>query len=115
MAPFPTSPEPSYGVQQASAPDVRVVQFGDGYQQRLRFGEKNNPKVWSIEFENITTADSDTITAFLDARGDDAASFDWTPPGASSSSKYVCFEWTKRVDYSGVETVRATFTEVFEP
>ena len=81
-----------------------------------KFRIKSFKKIKSIiEFENITTADSDTITAFLDARGDDAASFDWTPPGASSSSKYVCFEWTKRVDYSGVETVRATFTEVFEP
>jgi phage-related protein len=114
MAAFP-SIDPSYGVQQISAPDVRVVQFGDGYQQRLRFGEQNNPKTWSVAFENITTSDSDTITAFLDARGDDAASFDWTPPGASSSSKYVCFEWNKSINYANLATIQATFTEVFEP
>ena len=34
MATFPATPEPSYPATKASNPNVRVTQFGDGYQQR---------------------------------------------------------------------------------
>ena len=78
MATFP-SIAPSYGAEKRSAPTVRRVQFGDGYEQRLRYGLNQNPKTWSLTWNNITETDADTIETFLDARADDGASFDWTP------------------------------------
>ena len=79
MATFPAI-TPAYGAEKRSAPVMRRVQFGDGYEQRLRYGLNQNPKTWSLTWNNITEANADTVEAFLDARAADGASFDWVPP-----------------------------------
>lgn len=114
MATFPAI-TPSYGAEKRSAPVVRRVQFGDGYEQRLRFGLNQNPKVWSLTWNNITETDADTIETFLDARADDGASFDWTPPAESTAYKWVCEEWNKTIPYNNRAIITATFRQVFEP
>jgi len=81
MATFP-SIEPDYNAQKVSQPKVRQVKFGDGYEQRLRYGLNQNPKEWTLTFQNISETDSDTIETFLDARAADGAAFDWQPPRA---------------------------------
>ena len=113
MAVFP-SITPTYGVQKSSAPVVRKVQFSDGYEARLTFGLNQNPKIYSLTFE-VSEADSDLIETFLDARADDNASFDFTPPGESTSSKFVCEQWSKSIPYLNRATIQTTFREVFEP
>ena len=113
MASFP-SINPSYNMQKRSRPSVRSVQFGDGYTQRIIWGENQNPKVWNLDWRNISEADSDTIETFLDARGG-KESFDWTPPGSSTGSKWICLSWSKSIPYLNRATIRATFVEVFEP
>ncbi len=113
MADFP-SITPTYGVQKSSAPVVRKVQFGDGYEARLTYGLNQNPKTYNLTFE-VSEADSDLIETFLDARADDNASFDFTPPGESTSSKFVCEQWSKSIPYLNRATIQTTFREVFEP
>ena len=115
MAVFP-SITPTYGVQKASSPKTRVVQFADGYEQRFLFGlaEHQNPKEYRLTFK-VSEADADTIETFLDARANDSASFDFTPPGESSAGKYVCPGWSKSIPYLNRATISATFREVFEP
>ena len=113
MAVFP-SIAPTYGVQKSSAPVVRKVQFSDGYEARLTFGLNQNPKTYNLTFE-VSETDSDTIETFLDARADDNASFDFTPPGESTSSKFVCEQWSKSIPYLNRATIQTTFREVFEP
>ncbi|MGA0408694.1 MAG: phage tail protein, partial [Limisphaerales bacterium] len=66
MATFP-SITPTYGVQKRSAPNVRKVQFGDGYESRFTMGINQDPKVYNLTFE-VSETDSDTIETFLDAR-----------------------------------------------
>ena len=89
MATFP-SITPTYGVQKQSAPNVRTVRFGDGFEKRLSYGLNQNPKVYSLTFE-VSETDADIIETFLDARADDNAAFDFTPPGESAGAKFVCF------------------------
>lgn len=113
MATFPAI-TPAYGANKSSAPKVRKTQFGDGYEQRIRFGLNQNPKTWDLAWQNITEANSDTIEAFLDARAADGASFDWTPPG-DAAGKWVCETWQKTIPYTGRATITATFRQVFEP
>ena len=115
MATFP-SIAPTYGVQKRSAPKTRTVRFADGYEHRILFGlaEHQNPKVYSLTFE-VSETDSDTIETFLDARANDSASFDFTPPGEPSSYKFVCESWSKSIPYLNRATIQATFREVFEP
>jgi len=114
MATFPAITA-SYGATKASAPILRRVQFGDGYEQRLRFGLNQNPKEWSLTWNNITEANADTIETFLNARADDGESFDWTPPDESTAYKWVCESWQKTIHYVGRATITATFRQVFEP
>ena len=113
MATFP-SITPTYGVQKRSAPNVRKVQFGDGYESRFTMGINQDPKVYNLTFE-VSETDSDTIETFLDARAADFASFDFTPPGEGSSSKFVCETWSKSIPYLNRATIQATFRQVFEP
>ena len=114
MATFP-SIDPDYNAQKNSAPKVRVVSLGDGYEQRISVGLNQNPKEWTLTFQNISEADSDTIETFLDARAADNASFDWMPPGSSTSYKWVCPSWTKTIPYANLATINVTFRQVFEP
>ena len=113
MATFP-SITPTYGIQKNSAPVVRTVRFGDGYEQRTSLGLNQNPKVYSLSFE-VSETDADTIETFLVARAADNASFDFTPPGESSSSKFVCESWSKSIPYLNRARIQTTFREVFEP
>ena len=113
MATFP-SITPTYGLQKRSSPVVRTVRFGDGYEQRTSLGLNQNPKVYNLTFE-VSETDADTIETFLDARATDNASFDFTPPGEGSSSKFVCEDWSKSIPYLNRASIQATFREVFEP
>ena len=113
MATFP-SITPTYGLQKRSAPVVRTVRFGDGYEQRTSLGINQDPKVYNLTFE-VSETDADTIETFLDARAADNASFDFTPPGEGSSSKFVCENWSKSIPYLNRASIQATFREVFEP
>ena len=111
MATFP-SITPTYGTRKTNSPIVKTTQFGDGYQQRVQFGLNQNLKVFSLTF-NVSETDADTIETFLDARGG-TESFDFTPPGETSSSKFICRSWTKSMPYNNRATINATFEEVFE-
>ena len=115
MATFP-SITPRYGQQKRSAPLTRTVRFADGYEHRLLFGlaQHQNPKEFSLTYE-VSETQADEIETFLDARANDSASFDFTPPGEASSSKFVCENWSKSIPYNNRATIQATFRQVFEP
>ena len=124
MATFP-SITPTYGQQKRSAPNTRTVRFADGYEHRILFGlaQHQNPKIFTFtfnvsesdNFNNTGVSSADTIENFLDARANDTTSFDFTPPGEASSSKFVCEAWSKSIPYLNRATIQATFREVFEP
>ena len=115
MATFP-SITPTYGQRKRSRPFTRTVRFADGYEHRILFGlaEHQNPKEFSFTFV-VSENDADTIETFLDARANDSDSFTFTPPGESSSSEFVCENWSKSIPYNNRATIQATFREVFEP
>jgi len=113
MATFP-SITPSYGLRKSSSPNVRQVQFGDGYSMRTVFGINQDLKFYNPTWNNISETDADTISTFLEARGG-SESFEWTPPGESSSSKFICQSWSKSIPYLNRATIQASFQEVAEP
>lgn len=111
MATFPAI-TPTYGAQKSSQPNVRTVQYGDGYSQRLTYGLNQNPKQWNLTW-SVSETNADTIEAFLDARGG-AESFDWTTPDGSTG-KWICQQWNKTIPYLNRAEITATFIQVFEP
>ena len=113
MATFP-SITANYGITKTSSPNVRPVQFGDGYSLRTVFGLNQDLKMYSPRWDNISETDADTISTFLEARAG-KESFDWTPPGESGASKFICQAWTKTIPYLNRASIQATFQEVAEP
>ena len=113
MASFPTTVAPSYESSKGSSPQVRIAQFGSGYSQRTTMGINQNLKVWSFQWNNISETNADEIEVFLNARGG-VESFDYTPPGESSGSKFICKEWDKTIPYLNRATITASFEEVAE-
>ena len=113
MATFPAI-TPSYGIRKSSSPNVRQVKFGEGYVMRAVFGINQDLKMYSPSWKNISETDADTISTFLEARKGIEA-FNWTPPGESSSSKFICQKWSKSIPYLNRATISATFEEVAEP
>jgi len=106
---------PDFGSSRRSQPNVRKVQFGDGYEVRLTYGLNQNPRVWDLKWTAKDSTDADAIEAFFDARAADNASFDWTPLDETSASKWVVDSWSRDHQYANVNTITATFRQVFEP
>jgi len=106
---------PDFGSSRKSQPNVRKVQFGDGYEVRLTYGLNQNPRVWDLKWTAKDSTDADAIEAFFDARAADNASFDWTPLDETSASKWVVDSWSRDHQYANVNTITATFRQVFEP
>lgn len=104
---------PSFSASEQSQPRVRRVQFGDGYEQRLRYGLNTDPKLWRLSFANRTDSERDNILAFLEARAG-SESFDWTPP-RGTAGKYICMQWSVEMTSYNNNTLQAEFVEVFEP
>lgn len=120
MATFP-SIQPTYkGIRKKSAPRTRTVRFADGYEHRILFGlaQHQNPKEFSLTYE-VSETDADTIEAFLDARANDSASFNFPnnhlPGETASNFQFVCESWNKSIPYNNRATIKATFRQVFEP
>lgn len=104
---------PSTGAAVDHKPAVRQVKFGDGYEQRLAAGLNTDPEMWRLEFRGLTTSTATAIDNFLKARNA-VETFDWLSP-SGTAAKFVCPEWSRSFDEPNVESIRATFVQVFEP
>ena len=60
--------QPAYGTTKASQPITRTARFGSGYEQVGSLGINQNPKSFTLTY-NLSESESDTVEAFLDARG----------------------------------------------
>jgi len=105
---------PDFGAQKKVQPRVRVVSFGDGYEQRLAYGVNTQPKNWTLRWSASSNSDADAIEAFFEARGA-VESFEWTPLQEATAYKFVCREWQREHQYADINTITATFEQVFEP
>ena len=106
MASFPTTVKPIYGMTKVSQPNITSIRFADGFEQRQLVGiaAHQNPKVYNLTFANITEAQSDEITYFLNERALDQASFTFTPEGEA-------FTKTGTYSQSGSTTITITITD----
>lgn len=112
MATFPDY-DPVYSATKRSEPKMRITQFGDGYQHRTIFGLNQNPKEWSLVYD-LCDEDADVVEAFLDARAQDAASFDWVPPDTTQSYRWICLNWNREMYELQRSRISVTFSQVFD-
>ncbi len=101
----------SYDATKTVTPTVKVIKFGDNYEQRQGSGINRQPRKFDLAFTR-KTEEIDAIESFISARGAVEA-FKYTHPG-QPAGVFVCREW-KRTDITfGVHGFAAAFEEVYE-
>lgn len=101
----------SYDATKTVTPSVKVIKFGDNYEQRQGIGINRQPRKFALVFTRKTEV-IDAIENFISARGGIEA-FKYTHPG-QPAGVFVCREW-KRTDTSfAVHGFAVTFEEVYE-
>lgn len=101
----------TYDASKTVKPTVKVIKFGDGYEQRQGTGINRQPRKYSLTFKRAK-AEIDDIDSFLKDRGA-IESFNYTHPG-QSIGVFVCREWVRTNIALGVDGLSATFDEVYE-
>ena len=101
----------AYDASKAVTPAVKVIKFGDSYEQRQGTGINRQPRKYSLTFKRAK-GEIDAIDTFLAARGGIDA-FSYTHPG-QSIGVFVCREWVRTNIAFGVDGLSATFEEVYE-
>lgn len=105
---------PDYSAQKQVKPQVRSVKFGDGYEQRLTFGMNQQPSKWSLTFNLRDLTEANGIEAFFSTlKGTD--SFDWTPPDAVASKKFLARSWSKTIEKGNWYSITVEIEETFDP
>lgn len=102
---------PDEGSSEEIEPNVSVVKFGDGYEQRIANGINSENVAWSVTF----TGDSLRVLPirnFLRARGA-IESFVWTNP-LSEVGVYVCRSHRMEKVSASIYKISAKFERVYE-
>lgn len=103
---------PSSNLSISQDPAVKIVRFGDGYEQRIRDGLNNNRLKLDLNFEKRDSQETAAIIHFLSIRGG-SESFAFTLPEPYSIVRLmVCRNWTNNYNFSNNYSIKATFEEV---
>lgn len=90
-----------------------VATFGDGYTQRGSDGLNAIGRTYSLTWNALSVANADTIESFFEARAGYEA-FEWTAPRDSVAKKWIVQEWTRSNIDPTLDSISATFIQVFD-
>lgn len=83
---------PSRSTRMMARHHVKHIRFGQGYGVRIRDGVQPLDIHWSVVWEGLLIADADQFQTVLE-NSNGVDSFLWQPPGADTSSAFICLEW----------------------
>lgn len=107
---FTTTPD--FPVEERSTPRIRKVDLANYTQQRPN-GINIYADTWPLSFSAKSDADRNTILSYLEARNG-VTPFQWTTP-FGETAQFTCSEWDTSLDYCGLSTISATFTNIYVP
>lgn len=105
-------PQPKYTVEEE--PRRKVLNFGDGYQQRRARGINSLPlsTTATIRYHKVREKEMiKSLDSFLVRHGG-YKSFEWIPPGKAERILILCSEWSK-VDNGTYIEYSLQFKQVF--
>tara|TARA_R100001443_G_scaffold39039_1_gene52485 strand:- start:19598 stop:20011 length:414 start_codon:yes stop_codon:yes gene_type:complete len=120
---------PDKGMTRQATPQVRRVNFGDGYEQRTTFGINSVKEEYNVAFKNRTRGEIENIAGFLKSlKG--VTSFVFTVPDHASteevtgildnttddekSIRVVCDSFSENYQYENFYSLTAKFRRVYE-
>jgi phage-related protein len=103
---------PSYNHSINIEPNVKIMQYGDGYEQSIPDGINNTLLKIELTFDLRNKAESQAINHFLEKRKG-AESFVFTPSEPYNLEKlFKCRGWTSTYVFYDNYTIRCRFDEV---
>ena len=105
---------PSYTTSANFSPIVKVIQFGDGYEQRISPNINNNLIKLDVNFDLRSTQEAQAILHFLHVRSALEA-FIFEPPDPFNSTKdqfFVCRNWNNTFNFYDNQTLGLSFEQV---
>ena len=109
--------KPSYNAKVNSKPKITIVQFGNGYQQRISDSINNNMVQLDLAFESRSEKETVSILKFFEERGGQESfvynmSEIFSKPLAKLSTKFICSEWYSSYASYGIYNINAVLSEV---
>lgn len=111
MATFNPRWIPDYGASRTKKPRVKVVSFGDGYEQRVADGINTIKEEWSLTFAGSRDM-IEEIDMFLSEQKS-VNSFWWVSPKGKRMA-VVCDDWNTSMDGWDWQRISCSFRQVFE-
>lgn len=104
---------PSYTTSVNRKPRYLISDLGGGgYEQYARDGINTNPKVWSVNFTNISSLDADTVIEYFKVYKTWAQTFCWVDPDGDTG-RFYCKKWDKNFSDAGYVTLTCEFQQGF--
>lgn len=96
-------------MSEKAEPKIKIVKFGDGYEQRCKDGINNDLRSYSVTLK-VAREDAQHINDFFTRHGGLHA-FKWIESNSHRLITVKCPTWTSNV-MNTVTTITATFEEV---
>ena len=103
---------PSYSANIRQQPKVISVQFGGGYEQRLKEGINSGLISIELKFEARSLIETTAIVHFLTDKEGYRGFWFMTPPPIGVLKKFVCEDWTTAQTFDDNYTISSTLKEI---
>lgn len=90
-------------VELITSPQVRLITYGDGYEQAGKDGINNLRRKWQITYDQQRGSDIDTILAFLNSTYGVEAFF-YTPPSGAQALVRIDGDYNKSYQHQNAVT-----------
>lgn len=104
--------KPSYSSSVTISPKVKVIKFGDGYEQRTRDGINSILLDIDLSFDNRSSTEATAILHFLHEKSSYKSFLFLPSPPYNTMKKFVCRTWSHSTIFYDNQSIKAKFEEV---
>lgn len=97
---LPSNPKPNNQISHDWKPNVEILRFGDGYTQRNVQGIRAQTKTYTLQYDNLTLAERNTIYDFITERLG-AVAFGFQFLGEASTRIFICYDGVRETRNAG--------------
>jgi len=102
----------SYGANTQHEPKVDVIEFGDGYKQRIAQGTNNSLLNFQVSFNNRSEQEAAAILHFLSSKEGYQSFYFKCPSPYSVIKKMISPSWSSTFNFNNDYNIQAVFEEV---
>lgn len=104
--------KPSYSSSVSVSPKVKVIKFGDGYEQRVRDGINSILLDLDLSFDNRASQEATAILHFLHEKSAYKSFLFLPSPPYNTMKRFVCRTWSHSTIFYNNQSIKAKFEEI---